>query len=121
MLFGVFFLFFFSSLFLIQYQIERYIFSKVKALYDEFYSDGIPVNENSLNRDAQSLTMSIQNFAKESKLEIELLKGKENYRKEFIGNVAHELKDTPFYSRELCTYAEQKERQKMKRFEETYT
>ena len=97
MLFGVFFLFFFSSLFLIQYQIERYIFSKVKALYDEFYSDGIPVNENSLNRDAQSLTMSIQNFAKESKLEIELLKVKDNYRKEFIGNVAHELK-TPLFT-----------------------
>ena len=97
MLFGVFFLFFFSSLFLIQYQIERYIFSKVKSLYDEFYSDGIPVNENSLNRDAQSLTMSIQNFAKESKLEIELLKVKDNYRKEFIGNVAHELK-TPLFT-----------------------
>ena len=93
----VFLLFFFLSLFLIQYQIERYIFSKVKALYDEFYSDGIPVNENSLNRDAKSLTMSIQNFAKESKLEIELLKVKDNYRKEFIGNVAHELK-TPLFT-----------------------
>ena len=41
--------------------------------------------------------MSIQNFAKESKLEIELLKVKDNYRKEFIGNVAHELK-TPLFT-----------------------
>ena len=50
-----------------------------------------------LKRDAQSLTKSIQEFAKESKLEIELLKVKDNYRKEFIGNVAHELK-TPIFT-----------------------
>ena len=50
-----------------------------------------------MKRDAQSLTKSIQEFAKESKLEIELLKGKENYRKEFIGNLAHELK-TPLFT-----------------------
>ena len=90
-------LFFFVCLFLVQFQIERYIFSKVKVLYDEFYSDGTLRNENLLKQDAQSLTMSIQDFAKKSRLEIELLKGKENYRKEFIGNVAHELK-TPLFT-----------------------
>lgn len=92
-----FFLFFTFSFFLIQYQNEYYIFSKVKALYDAFYSDGIPLSKELLKRDAQSLTKSIQEFAEESKLEIELLKGKENYRKEFIGNLAHELK-TPLFT-----------------------
>ena len=85
-LLGGFFLFFSFSFFLIQYQNEYYIFSKVKALYDAFYSDEIPLSKELLKRDAQSLTKSIQEFAEESKLEIELLKGKENYRKEFIGN-----------------------------------
>ena len=70
---------------------------KVKVLYDEFYTEGSSLNKNLLNKDAQSLTRSIQNFAKESKLEIELLKVKDNYRKEFIGNVAHELK-TPLFT-----------------------
>ena len=70
---------------------------KVKVLYDEFYTEGSSLNKNLLKKDAQSLTMSIQNFAKESKLEIELLKVKDNYRKEFIGNVAHELK-TPLFT-----------------------
>jgi len=70
---------------------------KVKVLYDEFYTEGSSLNKNLLKKDAQSLTRSIQNFAKESKLEIELLKVKDNYRKEFIGNVAHELK-TPLFT-----------------------
>jgi len=67
------------------------------VLYDEFYTEGSSLNKNLLNKDAQSLTRSIQNFAKESKLEIELLKVKDNYRKEFIGNIAHELK-TPLFT-----------------------
>ena len=92
-----FILFFFFSNFFIQYQIERYILLKVKVLYDEFYTEGSSMNKNLLKKDAQSLTRSIQNFAKESKLEIELLKVKDNYRKEFIGNVAHELK-TPLFT-----------------------
>ena len=92
-----FILFFLFSNFFIQYQIERYILLKVKVLYDEFYTEGSSLNKNLLNKDAQSLTRSIQNFAKESKLEIELLKVKDNYRKEFIGNVAHELK-TPLFT-----------------------
>ena len=92
-----FILFFFFSIIFIQYQIERYILLKVKVLYDEFYTEGSPLNKNLLKKDAQSLTRSIQNFAKESKLEIELLKVKDNYRKEFIGNVAHELK-TPLFT-----------------------
>jgi len=91
-----FILFFFFSITFIQYQIERYILLKVKVLYDEFYTEGSSLNKNLL-KDAQSLTRSIQNFAKESKLEIELLKVKDNYRKEFIGNVAHELK-TPLFT-----------------------
>ena len=92
-----FILFFLFSNFFIQYQIERYILLKVKVLYDEFYTEGVIFEQNLLNKDAQSLTRSIQNFAKESKLEIELLKVKDNYRKEFIGNVAHELK-TPLFT-----------------------
>ena len=92
-----FILFFFFCISFIQYQIERYILLKVKVLYDEFYTEETSLSKNLLKRDAQSLTRSIQNFAKESKLEIELLKVKDNYRKEFIGNVAHELK-TPLFT-----------------------
>jgi two-component system phosphate regulon sensor histidine kinase PhoR len=44
-----------------------------------------------------SLMENIEEFAKDKKIEIEALKLKEQYRKEFIGNVAHELK-TPIFT-----------------------
>jgi two-component system phosphate regulon sensor histidine kinase PhoR len=45
----------------------------------------------------QSLTKEIEQFSKNKKLEIETLKVREAYRKEFIGNVSHELK-TPLFT-----------------------
>lgn len=83
--------------FIIQNRIEKFIDTKVRLLYQELSPTGVPINENSLQKDVLSITQSLQKFAKESKLEIKLLKDKENYRKEFIGNLAHELK-TPLFT-----------------------
>jgi two-component system phosphate regulon sensor histidine kinase PhoR len=44
-----------------------------------------------------TLTKEIDKYAKDKKLEIETLKIREEYRKEFIGNVSHELK-TPLFT-----------------------
>ncbi len=78
-------------------RIENFILTKVKSLYQELLPTGIPLNEDSLQKDVLSITQNLQEFAKENKLEIEILKGKENYRREFIGNLAHELK-TPLFT-----------------------
>ena len=43
-----------------------------------------------------TLTQEIDKYAKNKKIEIEALKIREQYRKEFIGNVSHELK-TPLF------------------------
>ena len=88
---------FIFSFVLIQLIIENFILTKVKSLYQDLLPTGIPLNEDSLHKDVISITQSLQEFAKESKLEIELLKDKENYRREFIGNLAHELK-TPLFT-----------------------
>ncbi|MGB2085684.1 MAG: sensor histidine kinase [Flavobacteriaceae bacterium] len=82
---------------IIQMRIENFIYTRVKSLYQDLSPTGIPLNEESLQKDVLSITQSLQQFAKDSKLEIELLKDKENYRKEFIGNLAHELK-TPLFT-----------------------
>ena len=91
------FILFLFSCFLIQKRIENFILTRVKSLYQDLLPTGIPLKEDSLQKDVLSITKSLQQFAKESKLEIELLKDKENYRREFIGNLAHELK-TPLFT-----------------------
>ena len=44
-----------------------------------------------------TLTKEVKKFARDKKLEIETLKIREEYRKEFLGNVSHELK-TPLFT-----------------------
>ena len=72
---------FIFSFVMIQLIIENFILTKVKSLYQDLLPTGIPLNEDSLQKDVLSITQSLQKFAKESKLEIELLKDKENYRR----------------------------------------
>ncbi len=91
------FLLFLSCFFIIHIRVENFIYLKVKSIYEDLLPKGLTIAEDSLQKDVEIITNSIQKFAKDSKLEIQLLKDKENYRKEFIGNLAHELK-TPFFT-----------------------
>lgn len=90
-------IFFVASIAVIQIRIENFLYTRMKSLYQELFPTGVVLKEDSLKRDVLSITRSMQESAEESKLEIELLKDKENYRKEFIGNLAHELK-TPLFT-----------------------
>ena len=86
------------SFLIIQYRAEKFIYRRVKKIYDELTllesSSFIP---QSITTDMSSLTQEIDRFAKNKKLEIETLKVREEYRKEFMGNVSHELK-TPLFT-----------------------
>lgn len=104
---------------IIQLRIENFILTKVKELYKDLLPTGIPLNEDSLQKDVISITASLQQFAKESKLEIELLKDKENYRREFIGNLAHELK-TPLFTVQSYIYTLLEENIKDKKIRKKY-
>ncbi|MAR44358.1 MAG: two-component sensor histidine kinase [Flavobacteriaceae bacterium] len=90
-------LLFLCCFFIIHIRVENFIYLKVKSIYKDLLPKGLPIAEDSLQKDVEIITNSIQKFAKDSKLEIQLLKDKENYRKEFVGNLAHELK-TPFFT-----------------------
>ena len=90
-------LLFLCCFFIIHIRVEKFIYLKVKSIYEHLLPKGLVIAEDSLQKDIEIMTNSIQKFAKDSKLEVQLLKDKENYRKEFIGNLAHELK-TPFFT-----------------------
>ncbi|MDQ3190504.1 MAG: ATP-binding protein [Bacteroidota bacterium] len=95
-------LLFLFSFFISQYLIERFIYRKIKIIYKNLHS--LKINKanfpGSLNMDVDILNqidMDVVNWAKSSKKEIEDLKSQEEYRKDFIGNVSHELK-TPIFN-----------------------
>ena len=90
-------LFFISSVLLINYRIERFILNKIKGIYNDLSPSGLSMSQQIVQSDMEALRESILKFADDKKLEIETLKEKEDYRKEFIGNISHELK-TPLFT-----------------------
>ena len=90
-------LFFLFSILLLHLRIERSILRKLKGIYDDLSPSGFSENREAIESDMESLKESLRQFADDKKLEIESLKVQEEFRKEFIGNVAHELK-TPIFT-----------------------
>jgi two-component system phosphate regulon sensor histidine kinase PhoR len=89
---------FLFSFLIIQLRIEYFIYKRVKSIYDSVsILDQTGVGNQRVTSDIKTLTEEVERFAKGKKLEIETLKVRENYRKEFIGNVSHELK-TPLFT-----------------------
>ncbi|OAB79964.1 sensor histidine kinase [Cochleicola gelatinilyticus] len=86
------------SFFTIQYRVEKFIYRRVKKIYDDVsLLDASTFSKQQITTDMASLTKEVERFAENKKLEIETLKVRENYRKEFIGNISHELK-TPLFT-----------------------
>lgn len=86
------------SFLIIQYRVERFIYRRVKKIYDDLtLLESASLRKQPITTDMATLTQEIDKFAKDKKLEIETLKVREEYRKEFLGNVSHELK-TPLFT-----------------------
>lgn len=82
----------------IQYRVERFIYRRVKKIYDDLtILESTSFRQYPITTDMATLTQEIDKYARDKKLEIETLKVREEYRKEFIGNVSHELK-TPLFT-----------------------
>jgi len=100
LLFGFISLFFVYvfSFFVLQYRVERFIYRRVKKIYDDvsLLESSTFINKP-ITTDMETLTREVKKFATDKKLEIEMLQIREEYRREFLGNVSHELK-TPLFT-----------------------
>jgi two-component system phosphate regulon sensor histidine kinase PhoR len=100
LLFGLIFIFliYIFSFLVIQYRVERFIYRRVKKIYDDIslLESSTFINQP-ITTDMEALTREVKKFATDKKLEIEMLKVREEYRREFLGNVSHELK-TPLFT-----------------------
>jgi two-component system, OmpR family, phosphate regulon sensor histidine kinase PhoR len=86
------------TFFVIQYRTERFIYNRVKKIYDDVSLLGsTSFKTQSITTDMTTLTNQVKKFALDKKMEIETLKVREEYRREFLGNVSHELK-TPLFT-----------------------
>lgn len=98
LLLGFFIICYAISFFIIQYRVERFIYSRVKKIYDDLtLLESASLRTQPITTDMATLTQEIDKFARDKKLEIETLKVREEYRKEFLGNISHELK-TPLFT-----------------------
>ncbi len=89
---------YFFSFFVLQYRVERFIYRRVKKIYDDVsLLDSTTLRSQPVTTDMATLMNEVQKFAKDKKIEIETLKIREEYRREFLGNVSHELK-TPLFT-----------------------
>jgi two-component system, OmpR family, phosphate regulon sensor histidine kinase PhoR len=88
---------------LIRYFTERFIYRHIKLIYkfiaqtkatkrEEFFNKSV-LPEKSL----QQVSLEVEEWAEQKKQEVETLKQNEQYRKEFLQNLSHELK-TPIFA-----------------------
>ncbi len=90
------------SYFLFYYILNRFIYDKIRLIYKTIHDLKAPRDQKNKhfdnNRDMISLANEeVMAWASDKTKEIEALKKTEAYRREFLGNVSHELK-TPIFN-----------------------
>ncbi|MFK8284074.1 sensor histidine kinase [Capnocytophaga canis] len=84
--------------FTLQYRVEKFIYKRIKKIYqDVSLLESTSFKDQVITTDITTLSQEINRFAHTKKMEIEDLKDRENYRKEYIGNISHEL-NTPLFT-----------------------
>ncbi len=83
---------------IIQLRVQKLIYRRIKKVYDDVsLLESTPFPPQPITTDMKSLTAEIERFAQDKKIEIDTLKIREEYRKDFLGNISHELK-TPLFT-----------------------
>lgn len=76
---------------------EHFFSKKIQEIYQDISPKDFPSKMEYKDENMESLSQRLRSFAINRNLEMNFLKEQENYRREFIGNVSHELK-TPLFT-----------------------
>ena len=77
----------------VELRTRKFILRQIKNIYDEVNSlEETTLENDSITTDLATFSKSVERFTREKRLEIEAMQIRENYRKEFMGNVSHDLK-----------------------------
>ena len=89
---------FMSVFFVLNYRIEKFIYKGIKQLYQdlepEFRGE---IHDILTAHNMDSLLESVKELASKRSVELNSLKDQASFRREFLGNIAHELK-TPLFT-----------------------
>jgi len=89
---------FIASFFITQYRAEHFIYRRLKKIYEDVsILDVDDLKKESTTTDIEKLSNSMQQFVEGKRLEIKSLTERDSFRRDFLGNVAHELK-TPLFT-----------------------
>ena len=92
------FVIFISVFLVLNYRIEKFMYKEIKQLYQdlepEFRGE---LNDILITDNMDSLLKNVKELALRRSVELDSLKDQASFRREFLGNVAHELK-TPLFT-----------------------
>ena len=72
------------SFIVIQYRVEHFIYRRIKKIYDDLtLLESADLRRQPITTDMSTLTKEIDKYARGKKIEIETLKVREEYRKDF--------------------------------------
>lgn len=92
-----------TSFIVFYYLIEKYVYSKIKLIYKLINNLKLgrdlrdALGENMSSDPIHDVEEEVKEWAREKKLEIDVLKKQEHFRREFLGNLSHEFK-TPLFA-----------------------
>jgi len=77
--------------------VEQFVYKKIKVIYRTIHNLKLKKGEEQKEFSLNEIQAQVESWDKLNKKEIGRLKGLERYRREFVGNVSHELK-TPIFN-----------------------
>ncbi|MFH0866125.1 MAG: histidine kinase dimerization/phospho-acceptor domain-containing protein [Bacteroidota bacterium] len=93
---------FIATFFFVKYAVEKFIYEKIRPIYKTIHNLKVPkgkdIKQTEINSDViSSVNQQVMKWVEDNKEEIDNLRKMEAYRREFLGNVSHELK-TPIFN-----------------------